>query len=122
MERLFLLIFSISIQTLLFGLYFVRTKKNFGVFSNYNFGEIKGNPAPSLQLGLCRQFGSYVIPEVGITFRNNNNLWPFTGVNTALQFRKRALKINSRKRGAKCKMELLDVLWLLSFLQYSPLT
>ena len=108
MKTSILLILAL-ISGLAFSQHYVRTKKNFGVFSNYNFGQINGNLAPSLQLGLCRQFGSYVIPELGITFRRNNDLWSYTGVNAAVQFRKRALKINSRKRGAKCKMELLDV-------------
>jgi hypothetical protein len=99
----------VLVSNSLFGQYFIRTKKNFGVFSNYNFGEINGNPAPSFQLGVCRQFGSYVIPEVGLTFRNCDEIYSFAGINAALQFRKRALKLYVRKRGAKCKMELLDV-------------
>ena len=99
----------VLVSNSLFGQYFIRTKKNFGVFSNYNFGEINGIKAPSLQLGVCRHFGSYLIPEVGLTFRSNNDLWSFSGINAALQVRKRALKLNSRKKGGKCKMELVDV-------------
>lgn len=110
----------VLISNMVFGQYFIRTKKNFGVFTNYNFGEINGLQFPSLQLGICRQFGSYIIPEVGLTLRNSNNLWSFSGINTALQFRKRALTLNSRKRGSKCKMELLDVFVAPEFFAMQP--
>lgn len=60
------------------------------------------------------------IPEVGLTLRNSNNLWSFSGINTALQFRKRALTLNSRKRGSKCKMELLDVFVAPEFFAMQP--
>lgn len=110
----------VLISKMVFGQYFIRTKKNFGVFTNYNFGEINGLQSPSLQLGICRQFGSYIVPEVGLTLRNSNNLWSFSGINTALQFRKRALTLNSRKRGSKCKMELLDVFVAPEFFAMQP--
>jgi hypothetical protein len=52
--------------------YYIRTKQNIGLHSMYNFRsqatqQVLTSPTPFLQLGLCRQFGKYAIPEMGIT-------------------------------------------------------
>jgi hypothetical protein len=96
--------------------YYVRTKKNIGILGMYNLRpEAKQQnlaaTTPFLQLGLCRQFGKYAVPEIGITLAapSSTGLDPtFEGLFTGLQLRKNLIKINQRKHGAKCKAELLE--------------
>ncbi len=58
----------------------------------------------SIQLGLCRQFGKYFVPEIGMTISTPSFESLFTGV----QIRKNLFKITQRKVGAKCKSEVLE--------------
>jgi hypothetical protein len=96
--------------------YYVRTKKNIGVLGMYNLRpEAKqlnlASTTPFLQLGLCRQFGKYAVPEIGITLAapSSTGLNPtFEGLFTGLQLRKNLIKINQIKHGAKCEAELLE--------------
>jgi hypothetical protein len=96
--------------------YYVRTKKNIGVIGMYNLRPEAAqldlaSTTPFLQLGLCRQFGKYAVPEIGITLAapSATGLNPtFEGLFTGLQLRKNLIKINQRKHGAKCKAELLE--------------
>jgi hypothetical protein len=96
--------------------YYVRTKKNIGVLGMYNVRpettqQDFASTTPFLQLGLCRQFGKYAVPEIGITLAApaSAGLNPtFQGLFTGLQLRKILIKINQRKHGAKCKAELLE--------------
>lgn len=90
-----------------FSQYFIRTKKNIGVYSNYNFGQTRGL-ASSYQLGICSQLGGYVIPELGVSIVAKGDDFIFQSLTSAIQFRKRILKINERKRGAKCMGEIID--------------
>ena len=107
MKVLTLLISLISCQ-LVFAQYYIRTKKNIGAYSAYNFGQDR-NLQPSLQVGLCSQVGRHFIPEIGATFVSVDQDATFRSLNAGLQYRTRLLKINERKRGAKCKFELLDL-------------
>jgi hypothetical protein len=96
--------------------YYIRTKQNIGFLGMYNFRsqatqQVLTSPPPFLQLGLCRQFGKYAVPEIGIKLAapNSTGLNPtFDGLFTGLQLRKNLVKINQRKHGAKCKAELLE--------------
>ena len=96
--------------------HYVRTKKNIGVIGLYNLSprapqQNFASTTPFLQLGLCRQFGKYAVPEIGITLAapKATGLNPtFEGLFTGLQLRKNLIKINQRKHGAKCKAELLE--------------
>lgn len=107
MKLIVLFIASFIVHTA-FGQYYIRTKKNIGVYSNYNFGQARGL-ATSYQLGICSQIGGYVIPEVGASFVANGDDIVFQSLTGAIQFRKRILRINERKRGAKCIGEIIDI-------------
>ena len=96
--------------------YYVRIKKNIGVISMYNLPtettqQGLASTTPFLQLGLCRQFGKYAVPEIGITLAAPSASGlnaTFEGLFIGLQLRKNLIKINQRKHGAKCKAELLE--------------
>ena len=107
MKAVILLISIFSCQVVS-AQYYIRTKKNIGVYSAYNFGQDRVLQ-PSVQLGLCRQIGRHLIPEIGATFVSVNQDANFRSFNAGLQYRSRLLKIHERKRGAKCKFELLDL-------------
>lgn len=107
MKAVILLISLISFQFVV-AQYYVRTKKNIGIYSMYNFGQDRVLQ-PSVQVGLCSQFGRHFIPEVGATFVSVNQDATFRSLNAGLQYRTKLLKIHERKRGSKCKFELLDL-------------
>lgn len=107
MKALILLVFLFSFQVV-FSQYYIRTKKNIGIYSAYNFGQGRV-VQPSFQLGLCSQIGKHFIPEIGATFVSVNQDASFRSFNAGLQYRTKLLKIHERKRGAKCKFELLDL-------------
>jgi hypothetical protein len=96
--------------------YYVRTKKNIGVIGMYNLRPVKtdlnlNTSTPFLQLGVCRQFGKYAVPEFGFSLAAPTSIGQnptFTGLFTGLQLRKNLFKINERKHGAKCKAELIE--------------
>ena len=98
------------------GQYYVRTKKNLGVIGMYNFGTSNSSHTsnalePSFQVGLCRQIGKYAVPELGIKVSQNalqNNSAQIEGLFADVHFRKNLLKLNQRKKGAKCKAEVLE--------------
>ncbi len=87
--------------------YFIRTKKNLGVVSMYNYGQNE-RLSTSAQFGLCKQFGRYTIPEIGFKIQQNNDIMEPYSLFTGIQFRKNLIKLNSRKKGAKCMAELLE--------------
>lgn len=96
--------------------YYVRTKKNFGIIGMYNLRPVNTDlnlsaSTPFLQLGVCRQFGKYALPELGFSLAAPTSIGQnptFTGLFTGLQLRKNLFKINERKHGAKCKAELIE--------------
>ena len=106
--KIIALILTVFVVQSSFGQYYIRTKKNIGVYSNYNFGQVRGLSS-SYQLGICSQFGGYVIPEIGVSFVAMGDDMLFQSFTGAIQFRKRLLKINERKRGAKCIGEIIDI-------------
>lgn len=84
-----------------------RRNKNIGVICAYNFGQ-KNQLQPSLQLGLSKQFGKYLLPEIGIRIENKipfNQVIAFTG---ALQIRKSLFKLRVHNRSGICKAEVLE--------------
>jgi hypothetical protein len=105
---------SFILLTTLFGVqiasaqFYIRTKKNIGVYSSYNFGQDR-LMQPSVNIGLFTQIGKHFIPELGANFVSIDQEAAFRSLNAGLQYRTRLLKINERKRGAKCKMEILDL-------------
>lgn len=107
MKITFLIFIFITIQSI-FGQYYIRTKKNLGAYSNKNFGQSRGLN-PSFQLGICTQIGGYVIPEFGASFTSVGDDVLFRSLTGAIQFRKRILKINERKRGRACIGEIIDL-------------
>lgn len=111
----FFLLFVITCQ-ICNAQYYVRTKKNIGIIGMYNLSPVNTDlnlnaSTPFLQLGVCRQFGKYAVPELGFSLAAPTSLGQnptFTGLFTGLQLRKNLFKINERKHGAKCKAELIE--------------
>jgi hypothetical protein len=91
----------------LFGQYYVRTKKNLGVVGMYNIGSAN-QLNPSYQFALCKQFGRYAVPEIGFKAESNLNGLDINALYAGIQFRKNLVKLNERKKGAKCKLEMLE--------------
>jgi hypothetical protein len=98
-----MVLFQLNVQ----AQYYMRTKKNVGIVSMYNFGK-EDRLAPSIQFGLCKQFGRYTIPELGFKAQSNNGAMEPFSLYTGIQFRKNLIKLNTRKKGAKCMAELLE--------------
>jgi hypothetical protein len=96
--------------------YYVRTKKNFGVIGMYNMSPVNADlnfssSTPFLQLGVCRQFGKYAVPEIGIALASPTTIGQnptIAGLFTGLQLRKNLFTINERKHGSKCKAEVVE--------------
>ena len=107
MKSLFLL-FLLTYCQFFSAQYYIRTKQNVGIYTNYNFGQSRVLN-PSFQLGICTQIGGYMIPEAGVSFVSAGEENVFQSATGAIQFRKRILKINARKRGAKCMGEIIDL-------------
>lgn len=111
-----ILIFScIFLITPLFGQIYMRTKKNIGFYANLN-QRTEANKLNSFGVGFTRQFGSYILPEIGY----RQQVEPFdrtmtqTGIKshfiqTGITFRKKILKINERKVGRSCQAELIEI-------------
>lgn len=91
----------------LFGQYYIRTKKNFGVVGIYNIGNVN-RQEPSYQFALCKQFGRFVLPELGIKAESQVNGLAINALYAGIQFRKNLVTLNKRKKGAKCIMEILE--------------
>ncbi len=106
--KIIALILTVFVVQSSFGQYYIRTKKNIGVYSNKNFGQSRGLNS-SFQLGVCTQIGGYVIPEFGAAFTSVGDDILFRSVTGAIQFRKRILQINERKRGRACVGEIVDL-------------
>jgi hypothetical protein len=106
MKFTILLLISISYSQL-FGQYYIRTKKNLGVVGMYNVGS-SNQLNPSYQFALCKQFGRYAVPEIGIKAQSHVNGLEINALYAGIQFRKNLVKLNERKKGAKCKLEMLE--------------
>jgi hypothetical protein len=84
-----------------------RRNKNIGIIFAYNFGQ-KNQLQPSLHLGLSKQFGKYLLPEIGIRIENKipfNQVIAYTG---ALQIRKSLFKLRVHNRSGICKAEVVE--------------
>jgi hypothetical protein len=73
MKKLILVPCLLFIAENSFSQLYIRTNKNIGVIGMYNLSNVS-NPSDlitsstsSIQLGLCRQFGKYFVPEIGMT-------------------------------------------------------
>lgn len=115
MKKLILVTCLLFIAENSFSQYYIRTKKNIGVIGMYNFSNLSNqtdltNSSTSMQLGLCRQFGKYFVPEIGMTISTPSIVKTptFESLFTGVQIRKNLFKINQRKVGAKCKSEVLE--------------
>lgn len=116
MKRTFQILLVFLGLNQLFAQHYVRTKKNIGALGMYSLSPTVNSQnisssSPFLQLGLCRQFGKYTIPEFGISIARPSAIGlnpSVTGIFTGVQFRKNLIKINERKHGAKCKAEVIE--------------
>jgi hypothetical protein len=106
MKLTILLVISVFYSQVV-GQYYVRTKKNVGVVAMYNSGNVN-RLDPSYQFALCKQFGRYTLPELGIKAESQVNGLEINALYAGIQFRKNLIKLNERKKGAKCKLEMLE--------------
>ncbi len=84
-----------------------RRNKNIGVICAYNFGQNNQRNA-SFQIGLTKQIGKYLLPEIGLRFENKTPFSSFTSYTGALQFRKSLFKLRVRNRSGICKAEVVE--------------
>jgi hypothetical protein len=84
-----------------------QTRRNIGIICSYNFGQ-KNQLQPSLQLGLSKQFGKYLLPEIGIRIENKIPFNQVIAYTSALQIRKSLFKLRVRNRSGICKAEVLE--------------
>ncbi len=84
-----------------------QTRWNIGIICAFNFGQ-KNPLQPSLQLSPTKQFGKYLLPEIGIRIKNKI---PFNHlINNALIFRirKNLFKLRGHNRSGYCKEEVVE--------------
>jgi hypothetical protein len=84
-----------------------QTRKNIGIICAYNFGQ-KNQLQPSLQIGLSKQFGKYLLPEIGIRIENEIPFNQVIAYTSAIQIRKSLFKLRVRNRSGICKAEILE--------------
>ena len=105
--KLAVLLVIFSFYSQLFGQYYIRTKKNIGMVGMYNIGNVN-RQEPSYQFALCKQFGRYTLPELGVKAVSQESGLQINSLHAGVQFRKNLIKLNERKKGAKCKLEMLE--------------
>jgi hypothetical protein len=84
-----------------------RRNKNLGLICTYNFGQ-NNQQNNSFQIGITKQIGKYLLPEIGIRIENKipfNQVIAYTG---ALQIRKSLFKLRVRNRSGICKAEIVE--------------
>ncbi len=84
-----------------------RRNKNIGIITAYNFGQNNQRNA-SFQIGITKQIGKYLLPEIGLLFDNKTPFSSFTSYAGALQFRKSLFKLRVRNRNGICKAEVIE--------------
>jgi hypothetical protein len=84
-----------------------RRNKNLGLICAYNFGQ-NNQQNSSFQIGITKQIGKYLLPEIGVRFENKTPFSSFTSYTGALQFRKSLFKLRVRNRSGICKAEVVE--------------
>ena len=84
-----------------------RRNKNIGVICAYNLGQNNQRNA-SFQIGITKQIGKYLLPEIGVRFENKTPFSSLTSYSSALQFRKSLFKLRVRNRSGICKAEVVE--------------
>lgn len=84
-----------------------RRNKNIGLICAYNFGQNNLRSA-SFQIGITKQIGKYLLPEIGLRFENKTPFSSFTSYTGALQFRKSLFKLSVRNLSGICKAEVVE--------------
>jgi hypothetical protein len=84
-----------------------RRNKNLGLICAYNFGQ-NNQQNSSFQIGITKQIGKYLLPEIGLRFENKTSFSSFTSYTGALQFRKSLFKLRVRNRSGICKAEVVE--------------
>ena len=118
MSKQLIFIFIIFSSSHLFSQIYMRTHKNLGFYGQFNTPDFDMNGSYSFQTGITRQFGMYLLPELGYrqmgqkeadrSFQlNKPNKEHF--VTAAMIFRTPLLVINERKKGRSCRGEVLEV-------------
>ena len=94
-----------------------RRNKNIGLICAYNFGQ-NNQQNNSFQIGITKQIGKYLLPEIGVRFENKTPFSSFTSYTGALQFRKSLFKLRVRNRSGICKAEVVECFVRLECLFY----
>ena len=84
-----------------------RRNKNLGLICAYNFGQ-NNQQNNSFQIGITKQIGKYLLPEIGVRFENKTPFSSLTSYTGALQFRKSLFKLRVRNRSGICKAEVVE--------------
>ena len=84
-----------------------RRNKNIGVICAYNLEQNNQRNA-SFQIGITKQIGKYLLPEIGVRFENKTPFSSLTSYSGALQFRKSLFKLRVRNRSGICKAEVVE--------------
>lgn len=97
---------------------YMRTHKNIGVYGQFNTPDFNKNGSYSFQTGITRQFGRFLLPELGYRQMIQKNVIRSAElsdsrrehfVTTSMMFRTPLLVINERKKGRSCRGEVLEI-------------
>ena len=97
---------------------YMRTHKNIGVYGQLNTADFDKNGNYSFQTGITRQFGRYLLPELGYRQMVQKEIDRSFQLNdakrehfltTAMIFRAPLVVINERKKGRSCRGEVLEI-------------
>lgn len=118
MKKLILLSIAIIIFPYAESQVYMRTHKNIGVYGQLNTADFDKNGSYSFQTGITRQFGRYVLPELGYRQMVQKEIDRSFQLNdpkrehfltTAMIFRAPLVVINERKKGRSCRGEVLEI-------------
>lgn len=118
MKKLSLLLIIFSMNQVIEAQVYMRTHKNIGVYGQLNTVDFDKTGSYSFQTGITRQFGRYILPELGyrqmIQKDNGRSIeldHPIREhfITTAMIFRAPLVVINERKKGRSCRGEVLEI-------------
>ena len=101
---------------LLYSQMYMRTNKNIGFVSSFNLPISNSTYNHAFSLGITKQIGAYVLPEIGYRLNTQDFSREYLNVKdqslgfVAINFRKRLFLINKRRVGSCCKAELVEIL------------
>ena len=97
---------------------YMRTNQNFGVYGQLNTPDFNKNGSYSFQTGITKQFGRFLLPELGYRQMVLKNVIRSAEladpgrehfITTAMILRTPLMVINERKKGRSCRGEVLEI-------------